>query len=140
MQSSLVGLRRMSNRTDPNKELGQTSLAFSMTTEPAGEFSDNLFYIQPSKHKELFYTYIIQSTTTGQFFVGSCSDLLESFNAHQNNCSKATRGRGPWWMPYFEIYGKLAHAQARESEIKAKKSTKYIRTTICTAYPLIDLY
>ncbi|MFC1497190.1 GIY-YIG nuclease family protein [Verrucomicrobiota bacterium] len=82
---------------------------------------------------------MLQSISTGRFYVGSCNHLIERFHEHQSNYSKATRGRGPWWMPYFETYPTRSDAQKREYEIKSKKSSRYIRTIIWKAFPLLEL-
>jgi putative endonuclease len=89
---------------------------------------------------QLFFVYILQSITTGAFYTGHCDNLIERFHEHQSGFSKATRGRGPWWMPYYEIFHTLSEAQTRENEISSKKSSRYIRTVIYAQDPLIDLY
>ncbi|OVE76780.1 hypothetical protein BVX97_00510 [bacterium E08(2017)] len=83
---------------------------------------------------------MLQSKTTGQFYVGSCSNLIKRYYDHQGGYSKATRGRGPWWLPYYEVYESRSDAQQREYEIKSKKSSKYIKRAIYSAFPLMELY
>jgi putative endonuclease len=80
----------------------------------------------------MFFVYILQSKTTGRFYVGQCNHLLERFREHQRGANAATRGRGPWWMPYYEIVLSRSDALKREREIKSKKSSRYIRWLIRT--------
>ena len=89
--------------------------------------------------EKLYFVYILQSITTGQFYVDSCNNLLKRFNEHQSNGYKDTRGRGPWWLPYYEICKSEKEAKSRVSDIRKKKSSRYIQTIIYRAYPLMNL-
>ena len=83
--------------------------------------------------------YILQSQATGRFYIGHCDHLLERFHEHQSGYSKATRNRGPWWLPYYEIYTTRSAAQTREYELKRKKSSRYLRWLIAQKYPDLTL-
>ena len=74
----------------------------------------------------MFFVYILQSLSSGRFYVGQCDHLIERFREHQRGGSAATRGRGPWQMPYYEIYATRSEAVRRERQIKAKKSAESI--------------
>ncbi len=87
----------------------------------------------------MFYVYILQSLSTKRFYVGQCDHLIERFNEHQNGYNKSTRNRGPWWMPYYEIYDTRSQAVKRESQIKRKKSAKSIRAIIDHNLPNVKL-
>ena len=78
----------------------------------------------------MFFVYILQSITTGRFYIGQCNHLVERFHEHQRGASQATRNRGPWWMPYYEIYANRSDALRREHELKARKSAVSIRRLI----------
>ncbi|MBU1908457.1 MAG: GIY-YIG nuclease family protein, partial [Verrucomicrobia bacterium] len=62
--------------------------------------------------------------------IGSTDHLLRRFQQHRAGYSAATRGRGPWWMPYYEIHTSLAAARHRESELKRKKSQRSLQALI----------
>ena len=88
----------------------------------------------------VYFVYILQSTTsTGRFYVGSTDHLVRRFGEHQRGKHRATRGRGPWWMPYYEIYSTRSDAVRRERELKAKKSAKSLRRIVLRAYPELEL-
>ena len=81
------------------------------------------------------YVYILQSLTTGRFYIGQCDHLIERFNEHRNGYSKATRHSGPWWMPYYESHRDRHTACLRERDLKRKKSAVYIRELIEASFP-----
>ena len=72
------------------------------------------------------YVYILQSKSTGRFYVGSTSDLERRLVEHHRAHSLATRGRGPWVLVYQEEFPTLREARQRERQIKSWKSAKLI--------------
>ena len=72
------------------------------------------------------YVYILQSKSTGRFYVGSTSDLERRLAEHHRAHSLATRGRGPWVLVYQEEFPTLREARQRERQIKSWKSAKLI--------------
>ena len=83
----------------------------------------------------MYFVYILQSQRTGRFYIGHTDNLLDRFNRHRAGRSKATKGRGPWWMPYYEVHDSRAEASQREREIKAWKSALVIQELITTNAP-----
>jgi len=75
--------------------------------------------------------YILQSESSGQFYVGSTNDL-ERLSEHGRAHSQATRGRGPWKLVHMEEFFSLAEACRRELEIKNWKSAQMIRNLLKT--------
>ena len=86
----------------------------------------------------MYFVYILQSQSTGHFYIGQCDHLIERFREHQRGASLATRNRGPWWMPYYEAYSTRSDALRRERELKAKKSAVSIRRLIDQALTPIN--
>jgi putative endonuclease len=72
------------------------------------------------------FLYILQSETTGRFYVGSTSDLDRRLSEHHRGHALATRGRGLWRLVYQERFESLADARRRELEIKRWKSAKMV--------------
>ena len=66
--------------------------------------------------------YILQSQTTGKYYVGSTINLDRRLSEHQRHHSPYTRGRGPWQLVYHESHVDLQAARKREREIKGWKS------------------
>jgi putative endonuclease len=50
----------------------------------------------------LFHVYILQSETTGRFYVGQTKDLQRRVAYHNANFSLSLRNRGPWKLLYSE--------------------------------------
>jgi putative endonuclease len=76
------------------------------------------------------YAYILQSESTGRYYVGSTNDLERRVSEHLRSHSLATRGRGPWKVVYKEEFPSLLEARRRELQIKRWKSAKLISELI----------
>ena len=76
------------------------------------------------------FAYILQSETTGRFYVGSTNDLDRRLSEHARNHTPSTRNRSPWKLVYQEAFPSLPEARRRESEIKRWKSTRMIRAFV----------
>jgi putative endonuclease len=57
-----------------------------------------------------FYVYVLQSESTGRYYVGHTEHLEERVAYHQANYSKALKNRGPWKLRYFEEYATRSEA------------------------------
>ena len=78
------------------------------------------------------FLYILQSQTSGKFYVGSTDDLDRRLSEHARNHTPSTRGRGPWTLVHKEEFASLLQARRRELEIKRWKSSRLIRALIAT--------
>jgi len=76
------------------------------------------------------FLYILQSDSSGRFYVGSTDDLDRRVSEHQRGKNLATRGRGPWKLVHNEKFDTLSEVRRRESEIKCWKSAKLIQALI----------
>jgi len=74
-----------------------------------------------------FYAYILESQTSGRYYIGHSQDLIERLNRHNSGMVKATKNKGPWSLIYSEIFDNKLEANQRELEIKSKKSMIYIK-------------
>jgi putative endonuclease len=74
--------------------------------------------------------YILQSESSGRFYIGSTDDLQRRFSEHQRGHTPSTRGRGPWKIAYTENFDLLLQARRREGEIKRWKSAKMVQALI----------
>jgi putative endonuclease len=72
------------------------------------------------------WLYILQSQSTGRYYIGSTNDLNRRLSEHNRAHSLATRGRGPWILVHRESFPTLLEARRRELEIKKWKSSKAI--------------
>ncbi len=66
--------------------------------------------------------YVLQSKTTGLFYIGSTTDLERRLAEHARGQTPSTRGRGPWRLVYREEFPSVKAARQRERKLKAWKS------------------
>ena len=79
-----------------------------------------------------YTVYILQSETTGRFYVGSTNDLRRRLHDHNAALGGWTRAKGPWKLVYCEEYRTRAEAVAREKQLKAMKSRAYLERLVET--------
>ncbi len=80
----------------------------------------------------MFWVYILQNPA-GKFYVGHTHDLparLHSHNRTDKLGGKFTRKNGPWELAWSQEHLSRALAMARERQIKAKKSARWIRENL----------
>ncbi len=75
-----------------------------------------------------FFTYILKSQSSGQYYVGHTENLDKRLTKHNNGEVKSTKGKGPWELIYYEVFSSRRDAYLREQFIKRKKSRKFIES------------
>lgn len=80
-----------------------------------------------------FFVYILYSEKTGKFYVGQTEDLENRLLIHNAGRNTSTKARIPWTLQYTETFQTRSEATFRETEIKKKKSRKYIEWLISSA-------
>ena len=78
----------------------------------------------------MFYTYILQSTKSGRYYIGHTSNIEERLERHNTGKVKATKNKGPWILLSYEIYNTKQEANSRELYIKSMKSRIFIESLI----------
>ena len=73
------------------------------------------------------YVYILESTSTGRFYIGYTRDLKERLRTHQMGEGNWTKHKGPWQLVYYETYAQDADARKRELQLKKAKNKGYLR-------------
>ena len=73
-----------------------------------------------------YCVYIIQSQTTGRYYIGSTENVESRLARHNQGRSKYTRAQRPWILVYTQLFETRTEALKREKEIKERKSRKYI--------------
>ncbi len=77
-----------------------------------------------------FHLYILQSQSTGRFYVGQTEHLKERVAYHNANYSLSLRNRGPWKLMYSEQYEPRSEAMRREQYIKRQKDRCFIEALV----------
>jgi putative endonuclease len=73
-----------------------------------------------------FYFYVLQSETTGRFYIGHTENLSKRIFEHNNKRTPSTKNRGPWVLFHSEEYPTRSEAARRERHVKGMKSRGYI--------------
>ena len=80
-----------------------------------------------------FVVYILQSKSSGRFYVGHTNDISDRLSRHNAGRVPASKGKGPFEVVHVEHFATRAEAASRERAIKAKKSRQYIAALVRTS-------
>ncbi|NUQ81660.1 MAG: GIY-YIG nuclease family protein [Bacteroidetes bacterium] len=78
----------------------------------------------------MYYCYILFSSKTGRFYIGSAADLETRLNHHNAGYDKSTRPGRPWELVWSNQYQTRSEACRKERLIKSWKSAVKIRELI----------
>ena len=73
-----------------------------------------------------YYTYIIKSDKTGNYYFGHCQNLSERLQRHNSANVKSTKGRRPWTLYYYEEYATKSDAYQREQFFKSFEGRRWL--------------
>ena len=82
--------------------------------------------IGSTKFIPVYYLYILQSESTGRFYIGQTQDVSERLAYHNANYSKSLKNRGPWRLVYTEQYKTRSEVMRRERQLKSWKDHRMI--------------
>jgi len=74
----------------------------------------------------MFFVHILQSESSGRYYVGQTKTLKQRIEYHNSNYSQALKNRGPWKLVYSEEYETRGEAVRRERQIKSWKDRSLI--------------
>jgi len=66
----------------------------------------------------MFYTYIIESESSGVYYKGSTDNYLKRLEQHQNGVSAYTKGKGPWKLIFVQEFFSRSEALKEEKRLK----------------------
>ncbi len=78
----------------------------------------------------MFYTYILQSLSTGRYYVGSTENIEQRVEKHNSGSVKSTKPYRPWKLVYSKMFESRSEAVVYELKIKKMKSRSYIKELI----------
>jgi putative endonuclease len=87
-----------------------------------------------TKLRSMPSVYILESATTGKFYIGCAAEVQARLKEHQRGQTVSTRGRGPWVLVFQEQYETLAEARRREQQLKSWKSHRCIQELIASQH------
>lgn len=75
----------------------------------------------------MYYLYILQSLTDGNFYTGTTNNLKRRLQEHNNGKNISTKGRRPFKLIYCEIYLLKKDADNRERYLKTSMGKRVIK-------------
>ena len=85
----------------------------------------------------MYFTYILQSESTGRYYIGSTDNLDHRVAQHNDPSYKGSkttkRFKGPWKLVYAESSQTRSEAMSREREIKSWQSRQAISDLIVSS-------
>jgi len=78
----------------------------------------------------MYYVYILESISTGRYYIGSTKNVENRLRKHNAGHSAATKGYRPWKLIHIEEFQAHGDALRREYEIKRHKSRAYIASLL----------
>jgi len=78
----------------------------------------------------MFFTYVIQSTSTSRLYIGQTNDLQARINKHNSDKNFSTKNKGPWKLVFFKEFLLRKDAMAFEKKLKSFKNSTYLLNKI----------
>jgi putative endonuclease len=78
----------------------------------------------------MYYVYVLQSKKDNKFYTGFTRDLNRRIEEHNSGVSKATIGRTPLELVYYEFCLNQKDAMKREKYLKTTWGKRYINNRI----------
>lgn len=76
--------------------------------------------------KPVFYTYILQSASSGRLYIGQTTDMVRRLQEHEEGITPSTRKRGPWELIYCCESETRQGAVALERRLKGWKNRQKV--------------
>jgi putative endonuclease len=77
-----------------------------------------------------YFTYIIQSLSSGKLYIGQTKDLSKRLTLHNSNQVLSTKHNGPWKIIYFREFNQRMEAMMLENKLKKWKNRERILSWI----------
>ena len=85
----------------------------------------------------MHYVYIIQSTKSGGFYIGSTKDVIKRLKEHNKNTTRSTRHKGPWSLVLQEEFDTKCEAIKREHYLKGLKGNSVFKRLLINSVPIV---
>ncbi len=81
----------------------------------------SFFGISAPKAKKMFFTYILESTSKGHFYIGQTSDMESRLQRHNAGKNRSTKFGVPWRILYWKEFESRREAIRMEMLLKRLK-------------------
>ncbi|RZJ73767.1 MAG: GIY-YIG nuclease family protein [Flavobacterium sp.] len=75
----------------------------------------------------MFYSYILKSLKDGRYYYGSTENLDLRLIKHNKGDVKSTKGRRPFIIHFYEVFGTRSEAFKREQYYKSVNGYIYLK-------------
>ena len=80
-----------------------------------------------------FYCYVLKSSKTGAYYIGSTRDIESRLSVHNAGRNRSTKSGAPWEVAGYRKYATRSAAFKEEQRLKGMKSRKRIEAWLETA-------
>ena len=80
--------------------------------------NDSAYRSESLTQKIMHYVYVLQSISTGKYYIGYTVDLKKRVSQHNAGLSRYTKHDKPWKIVYVEAYRTEDLAREREKQLK----------------------
>jgi putative endonuclease len=77
----------------------------------------------------MYYVYILESLSNGDYYKGSTENYLKRFEEHNRGESQYTRSQCPWKLVFVQVFNTKTEALKREKQLK-RCNKEYLRWLI----------
>lgn len=77
-----------------------------------------------------WYVYVLRSLKDGETYTGSTGDLRKRFKQHSDGETRATKGRRPLELIYYEMCKHEGDARSREIYLKTGMGKRYLQNRL----------
>lgn len=81
-------------------------------------------------NKGFSYVYVLESKKDGRWYTGATQDLRKRLEQHQSGKARATKGRGPLALVYFEASRNREDTYDRERFLKTGMGKRYLKNRL----------
>jgi len=81
-----------------------------------------------------YYTYLLKSKKDGRLYTGFTNDLRKRLLQHNEGKSLYTKGRGPFYIIYYEACLLEKKARSRELYLKSGMGKRYLKNRLGASY------
>ena len=78
----------------------------------------------------MYYTYIIQSDSTGKLYIGQTNNIQARLNKHNSDKNIYTKNKGPWSLLFSKEFNTRSEAMVFEKKLKSLKNSNYVLSLI----------
>lgn len=85
---------------------------------------------------KFYYTYVLRSELDSKLYIGYSEDLKHRVAEHNKGLVRATKGRRPMSLIYYEACQSKKEAQEREKQLKTGYGRAYLKRRLNSSFEI----